>query len=359
MTWRGPRALICLTAVAVSLAFSAEAGAAPNNFFGVSSVSDPTTAQLQRIAAGGARASRVELYWGAVEPTPGARRWNAFDAVVADAARTGVTILPVLFGTPSWVSPNPASPPIYTAQGRSAWATFILDLTLRYGTNGSFWALHPELPRTPITTWQIWNEVNLPAFWGGKPNTRGYVDLLRLTREPLLRGDPAAKVVLAGLIPFKTTAPGSVGGEKYLQRLMKVKGIRKLFEAVAIHPYGKSPSIVLKALLQTRELLNALGARRIPLWVTEFGWSTGGVAWSSSPFRATPATQATRVRQSYGLLLKNRKRLRLKRAFYFSLADFDQPNIEDDWSARMGLFDLNGQPKPAWYAYVRRAGGLP
>lgn len=98
--------------------------------------------------------------------------------------------------------------------------------------------------------------------------------------------------------------------------------------------------------------------RELPIWVTEFGWSTGGELWNVSPVRADPAEQARWVKLSYKLMRKSAKRLRLRRALYFNHTDFD-PAGTDYWSARMGLFDLNGQPKPAWFAYVRQAGGTP
>jgi hypothetical protein len=329
--------------------------------FGVSATPFPTAPEAQRIARGGVTSVRGVFYWGDVEPSQGAlRNWAKLDAVVAAAASSGVRVLPDLFGTPPWLSgeANSPIPPIYTAQGRAGWAAFVTDLARRYGSNGLFWTLHPELPRVPITDWQLWNEVNLRYYWGSRPNARAYANLIRLTRSALKAGDPASRLVLAGLIPFKSVGAGSVPGSRYLQRLFKVKGIRKQFDAVSVHPYGKSPSVVLKFVGQIRKTLNSIGGRKKPLWVTEFGWTTGGEQWSNSPVRATPAQQANWVSKTYKLMRKQRKFLRLRAAFYFSLKDFDVPG-PDLWNARMGLFDLNGQPKPAWFSYVARAGGTP
>ena len=41
---------------------------------------------------------------------------------------------------------------------------------------------------------------------------------------------------------------------------------------------------------------------------------------------------------------------------YFSDKDFDYGG---SWIGNMGLFDAQGQPKPAWFAYAREAGGQP
>ena len=352
--------LICtlaLLAVAAVLGLAqGEASAASKRLFGVSASTDPTTEELQRLARGGGRTVRILFYWGAVEPTPGSRNWTQLDAQVEKATRARVTLLPVVYGTAPWLGSDTRRAPIYTPEARSAWGAFVRDLVGRYGSNGTFWTLRPDLPRVPIQTWQIWNEVNLTYYWGGRPNARQYVRLLRLTRTAMRSVDQTSKLILAGLIPFKS-AGGGVSGETYLKDVYKVGGVRRLFDAVAIHPYGGSPPIVLRALFETRKLLNSLGARRVPIWVTEFGWATGGHDLQSSPLRATPTQQARRVSRTYRLMKRNSKRLRLKRALYFSYTDFSDPS--DSWISHMGLFNINGDPKPAWYAFARRAGGQP
>ena len=97
------------------------------------------------MALGGVRTTRVHLAWNSIEPSPGARNWAAFDAQVANAARAGMRLLPFLYESPRWISPTVQAPPIYSLQARAAWTSFLTDLAGRYGTNGSFWALHPEL----------------------------------------------------------------------------------------------------------------------------------------------------------------------------------------------------------------------
>jgi hypothetical protein len=350
------RPAIAVLAAVITFAFPSGAGAA-KSIFGAVSPEYLSPAQLQTAATGGVGTLRISVSWASIEQTPGKRDWQALDSLVADASKAGIELLPFLYGTPSWVSSNTAAPPIYSPEQRAAWTAFVRELTGRYGTQGVFWALHPEVPRRPIVVWQLWNEVNLRYYWGSRPNARRYADFARLTRGALREGDPAAKVLMAGLLPFDTVGAGNMPGNKYLQVLFKVKGARKLFDAVAIHPYGNSAKIVIKFLLDTRNFLDRLGARSLPLWVTEFGWSTGGEGWSRSPLKATLGQQASRLAQTYKQMRKLRGALRLKRALYFSFKDYDPAG--SDWSTRMGLFDVNGQPKPAWPAYARQAGGQP
>ena len=303
------------------------------------------------IAQGGVRTLRTQIYWGNIEPLPGRRDWDQSDQLVSDAARSGVELLPVLWGVPRWISDQPATPPIYSDSHRTAWTAFVRDLVARYGPSGSFWSLHPELPYSPITSIQVWNEVNLAFYWGGRPNARQYTELLRLANRAL--PDRGVDLIAAGVIPYKTIGVGSVPGDRYLRRLFRVKGARKLIDAVAVHPYGDSTRAVLVGIRRTRTALQSAGVRR-PIWVTEFGWSTSGDNWRATPLRATLSQQARRVGKTYKAMRREAKQLGIRRAFYFSLKDTPLPS-SNSWILYMGLFTADGNPKPAWFAYQRRA----
>ena len=347
--------MLAATAACVLSQQVATADAAPSRFFGVHA-SAPSAADFQRMARGGVRLCRVQVDWASIERSPGSYDWAALDSVVAGAAGAGVELLPFLLGTPSWVSANPARPPIDGGSAGAAWSSFAAQLAGRYGSSGTFWLERPDVPRRPIVVWQLWNETNTRAFWGGRPNAKQYANLVALTARAIRSADPRAELILSGLIPFRSLAPGSVAGLKYLQRLLRFKAIRRFADGVAIHPYGKSPQVVLKWLLRARELLDR-SAPKMPLWVSEFGWSTGGSDARRSPVGASRRGQAKRVAHGYRLLARNRKRLKLRAAVYFSYTDI--PLDGDVWIGHMGLFDGTGQPKPAWFAYVKRAGGTP
>jgi hypothetical protein len=50
--------------------------------------------------------------------------------------------------------------------------------------------------------------------------------------------------------------------------------LRREIDGVAVHPYSPTPRDVLNALAAARTALNGLGLARVPLYVTEIGWST-------------------------------------------------------------------------------------
>lgn len=360
-TWKprlGALAAGAAAVVAVATAVAPQsARAAPAEFHGVSVTTLLGASDYTRMREGGVRLARVQLYWGVVEPSPGIRDWTEFDALFESAATGGVRLLPTIYGSPPWVSTRAERPPLANAAQRAAWARFVGDLVDRYRPGGVFWTSRPALAQWAPTAWQVWNEPNLPLYWGGKPNASGYAKLLRLAAEAIRSSDDGAIVVMAGLLPYKTVRQ-SVPLDRYLEQLFRAPGARSSFDVAAIHPYAITPKGVLEKVQAMRELLNRNKARRAPIWVTEFGWSTGGREWARSPFRATEAQQARRLTASYRLMQKSSKRLRLQKALWFSYADSDYPG-PDLWTARMGLFALFGTPKPAWFAYARSAGGQP
>jgi len=284
---------------------------------------------------------------------PGTYSWAPYDGLVADAARHGITVQPLLFTVPGWISPNPATLPIDTPEHEAAWAEFATAAAQRYGPGGTFWSEHPELPRRPLVNWEVWNEPNVNAFVAGIANASRYAHFLALTRYALLRGNPAVHALVAGL--FRRPKPGM--GQRmvpFLQRLYRVPGFRRSFDGVAIHPYATKPIQALRVTQTVRRIMNRHGNGKKPLWITELGWTTGGSDWATSIYRATPESQARRLSRSLALLASRRRALRLRGVVWFSWRDY---YINGLWPDYMGLFTTSGEPKPAWSALLRLTGG--
>jgi hypothetical protein len=351
-------AALCLAVSAAGASAPTARQAAPDPFFGVVGVHYPSQAELDRAARAGAGIFRFQLPWGFIEPTPGARVYNDLDRLVAMAANAGITLLPDLIGVPGWISKNPNRPPIHTATERAAWQSLLGDFARRYGSNGTFWTLHPELTRDPITTWEIWNEPNLGGFFGGKPNARGFAQLLSISSSGLREADPAAHVLTGGIFPYHTL-PNTVDMVHYLKALYRIPGVASDFDALGLHPYSTSPRTVLHWVRVARRIMRNHGDAGTPIWISEFGWVTGGRRLKYSPLRSTLRQQAGRLTRAYHLFERNASRLGIAAALWFSYTDHDTPGGPDFWTDRAGLFRLNGSPKPAWFAFARVAGGSP
>ena len=177
------RSALLLIALAAVLAMPAGANAAvsPTGFMGMNA-DGLTFDGGPKLASGisamrkrGVGSLRVTFYWSQAQPyarmsdVPAAIRgrfveaggrptdFGPADAVVAAATRKGISVLPVVIGTPRWATTQPGkvfAPP----KSATGFAKFTSVLVRRYGPKGSFWTANPSLPKRPIRDWQIWNE---------------------------------------------------------------------------------------------------------------------------------------------------------------------------------------------------------
>jgi hypothetical protein len=329
----------------------------PQGFFGVM-VNGPLEdrrvdlgAEAATMRAAGVRSWRIEIAWDKVEPQRGALDWAATDRKILAAAAQGIAVMPVLVRAPEWASGDPFDPFVPPRQA-GLFGGFAQAVALRYGPGGSLWREHPEVAARPVRHWQLWNEPNLRRYLNARDWPAVYGRLLRAGHAGLRRADPRSRVVLAGLANFSW---------RDLSTLLR-RGGRLPFDAAAVHPFSDRPSKVLKIARLNREVLDRRGRRRTPLWITELTWSSGR---SSKPratvtWETTRAGQAERLRQGYRLLLRDRRRLRLERVFWYTWAsvDRDSPNAFDYSGLRGTRSDGTLVDKPALRAFRRVTAGV-
>src|ERR1041384_2940129 len=96
---------------ALALAAMLAAGAAtaqarlPRDFFGVVPQTALSSADTDRMRGGGLDVVRVPVIWRSVQPSPrSGHDWSGVDQVVATTARSGLDLLPFLYGTPGWLA---------------------------------------------------------------------------------------------------------------------------------------------------------------------------------------------------------------------------------------------------------------
>jgi hypothetical protein len=305
-------------AVLLCLLFPAAASAAPRKvpqgWLGV--VADgPMTApgfpqrEWDLLAGSGAESVRTALYWRDVQPNGSADAdFSRTDPVVLAAAQRGLSVLPVLQGTPGWAAQNPsddASPPRDPAD----FARLLTTLVTRYGPQGSFWGEHPELPRRPVREWQIWNEPNLTRYWNVAPWAPSYVSLLKAANAALKAADPGSRTILAGL-----------PNESWLAlREIYEQGGRGAFDVVALHPYTGRPGNVVKLVRFARKVMRPRGDSRIPVWVTELSWPAAvGKTHTTAGFETNEKGQAARLASGLALLSRARRALRIERVYWYT-----------------------------------------
>lgn len=325
---------------------SGRSARANDPFYGVISAEPlPNEDLLERIGNGGVGTLRINVSWGAVQSAPGKPYdWGHYDLAIAGAALRGIRVLATIYGSPDWVEPTAEDPPLGSAQ--ADFDRFVRAAVERYGSGGSFWKQHPDLPEMPIQDWQLWNEPNSRLFWKPAPNPGDYLDLLRGFDSTVHTADSGARVLLGGLFP---TPRGDVTMVSYLSELYRL-GAARYFDAAAVHPYAANPQRAIASAGQLRALMDRSGDPDKPIWITEVGWASAG---RRPGLIVGPTRQAEYVRQTFELAAAARDRLHLAGVVWYSLSDTPGPL----WVGHCGLFTVDGTPKPAWDAFAEVAGG--
>jgi hypothetical protein len=298
---------------------------------------------------------RIVIDWQTVQPVKGGPfLFGSYDPVFEMAAHSGLQVLPLLYGTPSYVSDRRDRPPLGNQDAKAQWSAFVTALAGRYGHGGSFWLEHPTVPYLPVTDWVPWNEPNLRQYWYPKPDPAKYVQLAALTRAAVRQADPAGHIATAGL--FRAPSKGSgISARRYLTKLYAVSSFKKTIDMVTLHIFAPHPEQVLNTVRDVRRVMDQHHDRGTPLAVNELAWATGGRG--GKVFRASFSGQAQKLKRSYKLLLRERGKLRLDHVLWLAFRDYAAP--PDLWTQHMGLFTSSGNAKPAWYAFAKITGGTP
>ena len=225
-------------------------------------------AQLAAVKATGATVARSDAFWEAAEPhapVNGSHQydWSFDDRVAGSLAAHGLTWLPIIDYTAPWaqsVSGQDHSPPRSFAD----YAAYAGAFAARYGSGGAFWSAHPGVAPAPVTAIEIWNEPDNPEFWVPGPDAAAYARLYLEARAAIDAADPSIRVLVGGLTNASVFLPAMARADPQL---------RGHVDGVAVHPYG-NPAVVLARVRGARAALASAGMGAVPLYVTEFGWTT-------------------------------------------------------------------------------------
>jgi hypothetical protein len=225
-------------------------------------------ARLSALRSTGATVARSDAFWEASEPTApvGGRHnfvWTFDDQIATALATAGLRWLPVLDYSAPWaqsIAGQDHSPPRSAAD----YAAYAEAFAARYGVQGTFWKLHPQLPQLPADTVEIWNEPDNAEFWTPQPNAAVYAGLYGAARTAIQTVDPSARVIVGGLTKLSTFLPAMVAA---------LPSLRGHIDGVGVHPYG-TPRVALARVREGRGVLGLLHMNSVPLYATEFGWTT-------------------------------------------------------------------------------------
>ncbi len=215
--------------------------------------------QLQQLGVGWVR---EDFQMGRIMPSRDQFDWSFHDAAVDALTQRGINIVGILGGpTPTWAN---ASGGFYPPSPQD-FAAFCSAVVSRY--------------QGRVSHWEIWNE---PAdvggaHWSPAPNPAAYTLLLKAAYASIKAADPNARVLIGGDVSPEPSA-------SFLRQVAQNGGWNS-FDIISIHPYTDDQSqnstgspetgrIGISGFNQIKSLAQELGNK--PIWVTEYGWSTGG-----------------------------------------------------------------------------------
>lgn len=223
---------------------------------------------LDLIRAMGGTHIWLNMNWSDIERTAGQLDFSYHDFLVGAARERGLEVMAVLIGTPVWALPPEVKgrdrirhrcPP--QDRYKDAFINFHRSAAQRY--------------RGKIKYYQFWNEPN-GCFWVNEGCRNSdqypvYTKWLKIAYPVLKAADPDC-LVAAGALDYHD---GVTRGYEYLEGMYR-EGAKGYFDAFSIHPYAKKMDRALhvEAIRDTRRVLVAHGDWRVPMWITEYGWST-------------------------------------------------------------------------------------
>ena len=116
--------IAALAAILISRS-SGDSGATGDQLYGIFSGAPLDEADLNKMVVSKVSSVRLVLSWSTIEANRGSYNWEDPDQTIGSLAVHGMEAVPFVYGSPSFVSPNPTTPPIDTAADRAAWVGFL------------------------------------------------------------------------------------------------------------------------------------------------------------------------------------------------------------------------------------------
>lgn len=274
--------------------------------------------------------ARIELRWDHVNPVPGTWRWDLLDQQVNSYASRDIQILGLLDYSVGWASGQGGSQSVFgPPSDMDAWEAYVRATVERY---------HDR-----VDAWEIWNEPDVAFFWNGQDggDRAVYTELLRRANRAIKSVDPDATVMNGGVT-------GTERGANFLQRVLDL-GDGAYLDAIAVHGYV--PDDGLETTIYPEVIWPLIGKVREragkPLWITEFGWSSGCGEGGASA--CSEQVQANRIARHLPMLFSIGG---VERVLLFLFKD---PGNQPD---SFGLTHADGRLKPAFTAFSTMAGRL-
>lgn len=225
---------------------------APDSSFGVCAhlTSDSLALnKLRLMREAGILWTRTDFRWGTVDADDGTWNFDELDALVDEAQKNSVALLPIL-------SQRDDRKPTLDEANFERWKEYVRATVTRY--------------KDRLRCWEIINEPNLDLFWGPELIGRDYGRLLEAAYKIIKEIDPNLTVVHGGL----AGTPAEYFEDEFVGR----EG--EFFDVMNVHCYRggmrhiESVQWFENDLKRMADVLARHSMADKPLWITEAGWSS-------------------------------------------------------------------------------------
>jgi hypothetical protein len=286
---------------------------------------DDVNRELDAVAKTGATWFRVLIPWTQIETAKGQYNWGQTDLVIKAALARNLKVLGVIAYTPEWAkAPGTtfSTPPDNAAD----YANFAATVAQRYGSVG-------------VSNWELWNEPNLPIFFGfSAHNAPKYAELVKAAYPAIKTVQPNSTVILAGL----SRLPGEESPPAFLTQLYAA-GVKGSFDAAAAHPYVHPGGLAADTdngwsdIPAMHDVMVGNGDGGKKIWMTEMGAPTSEDAEGVS--------QQEQAKEIVDVLAAAAATGYSGPAFIFSIRDTNTANRGDRESNYGTLLTSDWQPK--------------
>jgi hypothetical protein len=300
---------------------------------------------LDQLVEAGVSWLRVDVSWKEFQPD-GSSAFDddaiaAFDTRLDEIGDRGFKILLMFYWAPVWATGSEAM------SGRPSASAFARATGWVVDTWGE-----------QLSALEIWNEPDTARFWDPQPERTRVTDFT----DMVIQASRAAKSVQPEL-------PVIVGGTSRIDtqwwaQVLSLPDLAASVDAIAVHPYTVPSDLSPRApdtgkpwrvrhLRSLVELLDQANLSTMPIWITEFGWSTGQTSQPADYERAvSESQQATYLTQA---LEEFARFPQVRAAFWYTDVDHATP---DPHQNGFGLMRTDGSRKPSYYAMKCAASGV-
>ncbi len=201
----------------------------------------------------GAKWIRIDFRWSSVEKVRGEWDFSVYDDFLDSTDAKGKKVLAILDYDTPWLHEGKDTSRQISPEELPLFLEYVKVIAERYGDR--------------VGAFEIWNEPNTKRFWTGSDEQ--FFELTRQSLDVLKMISPETPVAVGSLFYNPI-----VGARGYLKKMIK-SGVLDKADALSLHPYVLSPSVMESRIHDARELIADAGYAT-PIWITEAGFPTGG-----------------------------------------------------------------------------------